>query len=220
MPAKQLSSNAYKVKIKENDFDLPAHNQDLSSWDDWDGTSEITATNGYTICVAEVDKDDLCDKTGKTLVNSRIEYSITYMDDSSPITGLTPEIYVNTEGATLPTVVEKTGYDFDGWYATSALEGKAITGITTSATGNKTFYAKFVESEYTITYMDNDVEITGLTPNSYVFGIGATLSVDATKPDNTFDGWYDNVELSGDAVVSIGTEVTGNKTYYAKWTTS
>jgi hypothetical protein len=44
--------------------------EDLSSWTAWDGVSEIVATNGYTIYVAEVDDSNLALKCGSTAVVS------------------------------------------------------------------------------------------------------------------------------------------------------
>lgn len=41
---------------------------------------------------------------------------------------------------------------------------------------------------------------------------------DVTRTGYTFVGWYDNADGTGSAVTSIGTDATGDKTYYAKWT--
>lgn len=125
---------------------LPSLNQKLTTgWTAWNGTDEITATNGYYIVVAECDSNNGCDKVGQAQVKSRVESSITYMDGDSAITGLSPDKYAETVGATLPTEVTKEGYTFAGWYASSELTGDVVTSIGTSATGNKTFYAKFTE---------------------------------------------------------------------------
>ncbi len=70
---------------------------------------------------------------------------------------------------------------------------------------------------YTITYMDGANAITGLTPTSYTAGVGATLPTSVSKTDCKFEGWYDNDGLTGNAVTAIGTEATGNKTFYAKF---
>jgi len=43
---------------------------DLSAWTTWDGTSEIAATNGYYIAVAETESDFSCEKVGKATVVS------------------------------------------------------------------------------------------------------------------------------------------------------
>lgn len=95
--------------------------------------------------MAETESDFSCEKVGTKQVVSRIQSNITYMDDDNEITGLTPTTYLEGIGATLPTTVTKEGYTFGGWYTTAELTGNAVTTIGTSATGNKTFYAKFTE---------------------------------------------------------------------------
>lgn len=56
--------------------------------------------------------------------------------------------------------------------------------------------------------------------NGYVIGIGATLPTDVTKVGFKFAGWYESIDFSGNAVTSISSEATGDKTYYAKWLSS
>lgn len=68
-PAKLVSSNKYKYKVQQADFStLPDLGDDLSAWTTWDGTSEIAATNGYYIAVAETESDFTCEKVGKATV--------------------------------------------------------------------------------------------------------------------------------------------------------
>ena len=50
---------------------LPAYNQNLRTWSTWDGTSEITATTGKEICIAEVDADYRAVKAGIATVTSK-----------------------------------------------------------------------------------------------------------------------------------------------------
>lgn len=51
--------------------DIPAYDADLSAWIDWDGTSDITATTGYEIVIAEVDASDKAKKAGKAIVTAK-----------------------------------------------------------------------------------------------------------------------------------------------------
>jgi hypothetical protein len=54
----------YKYKTAA-DVELPELDDDLSDWDDWDGESDITATTGHEIVIAEVSSyDNLCKKAG------------------------------------------------------------------------------------------------------------------------------------------------------------
>jgi uncharacterized repeat protein (TIGR02543 family) len=52
---------------------------------------------------------------------------------------------------TLP-VLTSAGYVFDGWYATPALSGQALTTIPAGSTGDKDFYAKWTLVQYTVTF--------------------------------------------------------------------
>ena len=47
-------------------------------------------------------------------------------------------------------------------------------------------------------------------------GVGLTLPI-PTKDGFLFRGWYPTPDFSGEAVTAIGTDATGDKTYYAKW---
>ena len=50
---------------------LPVLYQDLSDWTEWDGTSDVTATTGDMIVVAEVDSIGLCMAAGSTTVTAK-----------------------------------------------------------------------------------------------------------------------------------------------------
>lgn len=57
--------------------ELPELDDDLTNWTTWDGTSEITATNGYYIAVAETEPDFSCEKVGTTQVVAKEEEPVT-----------------------------------------------------------------------------------------------------------------------------------------------
>lgn len=64
-----MTSNKYKYKVQQAEFStLPELGDDLSAWTTWDGTSDISATNGYYIAVAETESDFTCEKVGTTTV--------------------------------------------------------------------------------------------------------------------------------------------------------
>ena len=121
---------------------------------------------------------------------------------------------------TLPTAqdITRTGYTFGGWYDNEALSGDPVTAITATDTGNKTYYAKWTEATYSVTLNTNNGTINSGDVTSYTYGIGATLPTDVTRSGYTFGGWYDNDALSGEPVTAISAEVTGDQTYWAKWT--
>ena len=70
-------------------------------------------------------------------------YTVTLNTNGGTINAGNVTSYTYGTGATLPTNVTKTGYTFAGWYDNSELTGSAVTTITTSATGNKTYWAKW-----------------------------------------------------------------------------
>ena len=43
---------------------LPAAGADLSTWTAWDGTSDITAADGVSICIAQVDENGIVTRAG------------------------------------------------------------------------------------------------------------------------------------------------------------
>ena len=67
----KASGNSYKYKTAEN-VELPeAGTVCTTGWTVWNGTDEITATNGNIIAIVEVDSDNKAIKSGKTTVISK-----------------------------------------------------------------------------------------------------------------------------------------------------
>ena len=98
-----------------------------------------------------------------------------------------------TEKITPPT---KVGYTFKGYYYTNSSgtefqvidSSGSIVKANNTFTGDRTIYAKWSASTYTITYYDVSDELT-LSPDTYTYGKGATLPT-PTKTGHTFVGWY------------------------------
>ena len=70
---------------------------------------------------------------------------------------------------------------------------------------------------YTVTLNAGDGTINSGNVTSYTYGVGATLPTDVTRTGYTFNGWYDNENLTSSPVTAIGDTETGNKEYWAKW---
>lgn len=122
--------------------------------------------------------------------------------------------YTYGTAATLP-VPTKTGHDFMGWFDNAEFTGDAVTRISATETGDKTFFAKWEAKTYTVTLNANEATECGeLT--AYTYGAGATLPV-PTKTGYNFIGWFDNAEFAGDAVTQISATDIGDKTFFAKW---
>jgi len=122
----------------------------------------------------------------------------------------------------------RTGYTFDGWYD-AATGGNQVTSIGTTATGNKTLYARWTADSYSISYnVDGNPWLSSLPessllpgssslPTSYIYGIGvASFGDPGSREGYTFDGWYDTA-AGGTKVTSISTTATGDKTLYGVW---
>jgi uncharacterized repeat protein (TIGR02543 family) len=75
------------------------------------------------------------------------------MDGTASIGGLMPVSYTIENAVALPVPV-KNGYDFIGWYDNVATTGQVQTSITSGTIGNKTFYAKWKGTTYTLSLSD------------------------------------------------------------------
>lgn len=126
-------------------------------------TVTITATpdTGYEVDAVTVTKADdspvaVSNNTftmpaGDVTVNVTFKastYSVTLDAKSGTIAaGKDVTSYTYGVGATLPAATDmtKAGYTFAGWYANSDFSGSAVTEISATDTGDKTFYAKWTE---------------------------------------------------------------------------
>ena len=145
-------------------------------------------------------------------------YRVTLETNGGTIVGSGLTEYTCGQGAELPTNVEKSGYTFAGWYENDRFEGSAVTAISDTEYGDKTYYAKWTSKTYSITFNTDGGTIKGNYVTGYSYGEGAVLPTDVEKSGYTFAGWYDNEELTGSAATAISNTEYGDKTYYAKWT--
>lgn len=123
--------------------------------------------------------------------------------------------YTYGTAVTLP-VPTKNGYKFEGWYDNAEFTGVTVTEISAVATGDKTYYAKWVAEQYTITFNTDGGAFVETPISSYIYGTTATLPV-PTKNGYKFEGWYDNAEFTGTALTEISDGAIGDKVFYAKW---
>ena len=151
----------------------------------------------------------------KTFVanSSKVVYKVTLnTNGATSCPALTQ--YVSGETTTLP-VPSRNGFNFGGWYSNPDFSGSAITAISSTEYGDKTFYAKWNGINYKVTLVLNHA--TSCDPlTTYTSGIGATLPI-PTRDGYKFAGWYLNENLSGSAVSVISASDYGDKTFYAKW---
>ena len=138
---------------------------------------------------------------------------------------LTPNTYTvesNAEQRTLPADLSRVGYDFDGWCDGTETCETMVTKIAYDSIGDKTFYAQWTATPYTITYDTNGGTCADNACDDATYTIESgdvTLPTDdkLSKDGYVFAGWYDNAELNGEPVTVIEQGSTGDKTFYAKW---
>lgn len=62
------SGNHYRIFVQSGAISRPAKYENVSDWNAWDGVSEISATKGNYLAVAECDENDLLLKFGTVKV--------------------------------------------------------------------------------------------------------------------------------------------------------
>ena len=142
------------------------------------------------------------------LYYDRNTYNITYELNGGTATSTLTTTYLYGKQIVLSNRVEKEGYTFAGWYDNSSLTGTAVTSISEQETGNKTFYAKWVENdELTISstkYTINEEEryITHVSPNTKLTAFLSNI---------TTNGIAEVVNLNGNTISADDFVGTGYK---------
>jgi uncharacterized repeat protein (TIGR02543 family) len=109
----------------------------------------------------------------------------------------------------------RNGYQFDGWYDDSSFSNE-IESIETNSVGDVALFAKWIPTEYTITY-NLDGGTNANNPGTYDIESSTITLLIPTKSGFSFDGWYDDSSFSNE-IETINTGSTGNIQLYAKWT--
>ena len=142
-------------------------------------------------------------------------YKITYVCNLSGVSNSNPRSYTYGNAVTLNDLA-KTGYTFGGWYMTEDCAGDAVTEISATETGNKTFYAKWTANTYTVTFDANKGEVTS---GSMVVTYGqpyGTLPM-PTRANYTFLGWFTTATSSAKIEAATTMTRTEDHTLYAQW---
>lgn len=86
-------------------------------------------------------------------------YKVTLETNGGTVNNGNVTEYTYGQGATLPANVTREGYAFAGWYEDSKFTGNAVTAIGATETGDKTYYAKWLSVNASIT----SVSVSGTT---------------------------------------------------------
>jgi len=175
------------------------------TFENWYSNTQLTTLFNFTTVI-----------TANTTLYAKwtpVTYTITYTLNSGTNNAANPANYtIESNDITLQNPT-RTGYVFDGWYENSSFTGSKITTISKGSIGNKTFYAKWIQT-YTVTFNTNGGNtISNQTVNS---GSTATKPTDPTRNGYTFENWYSNTQLT--TLFNFTTVITANGTLYAKWT--
>lgn len=127
-------------------------------------------------------------------------------------------IYGEEETLPMPTL---EGYTFQGWYNDALFQGTPVTKIEAGETGNKTYYAKWEEAEYTITLNYGYEGCPASEEMKVKYDKPFDLPVPAAREGYIFNGWktaegmfYTNA--TGEAIREGG--VTQDTELTADWT--
>ena len=150
-------------------------------------------------------------------------YTITYEKNGGEFTNGSPRTsYQYGDSFPLPTAndITKTGYTFVSWHTSSSLtDSTKVTEITSTDTGNKTFYAKWEANTCRVNLEYDGAD--GGNSNTFIevtFDSTYNNLPTPTKKGYDFDGWY--TEVNGGSKVTKDTKVTTDEphTLYAHWT--
>lgn len=174
----------------------------------------VSSINRGTL-ISVVVSDDQTKCTVRVRLITPTESYLTLYPNGGTINSGAVEKYTVGVGATLPTDVTKTGYEFDGWYAHEDLSGDEVTEIGTGEMGNKKFWAKWTVADYDIDYVLDGGTNASSNPAKYTVETETITLADPEKTGYTFAGWFDD---EGTQVTEIAKGSTGDKKLYADWT--
>ena len=187
-------------------YSLPTPTREDYQFMGWYLNSEFTGEKIESI--TETTKGDL-DLYAKWAQEFSINYNILGGTLESKI-----KSYLEGDEFTLP-IPTRSNYEFKGWYLNSEFTGEKIESITKDTKGDLNLYAKWAKISK-ITYDTRGGELSEEAETSYIEGESLTLPT-PTRENDTFVGWYDNKELSGNPITEISTDAKGNMKLFAKW---
>ena len=149
-------------------------------------------------------------------------YTVEFEPNGGTINGSYVTNYTYGEGAALPTDVEKSGYTFAGWYGNEQLTGSAVTAISNTEYGDKTYYAKWTANTYSVKLHLNGGNladgVSDITAYTYGNSIELPDRSEIVRSGYMFSGWYADEGFKDGPYTEISSTDSGNKEFYARWT--
>ena len=201
------------VTVKSNERSLVKTGYNFGGWNDSVTNTTYTAGTGtFIMGSADVTLD-------ADWIDYRYLVSFDLMGAISPSS--LPDIQVkspDTMTGALPVDIQKTGYNFGGWW-TNLNETGVQFYADTVVTNDITLFAKWNSYTYTVRFDLQGAtsplslsDIVVISPNTMT----GTLPGDIQKTGYNFGGWWTDVNGTGKQFTSA-TAVTGDITVYARW---
>ncbi|MDD6032048.1 MAG: InlB B-repeat-containing protein, partial [Oscillospiraceae bacterium] len=146
-------------------------------------------------------------------------YTISYEGlEGAEDTEALPKTHTYGTATAIPNLT-RNGHTFQGWKVGGGeTPVKDLTLGAAEYTANIALTAVWTVDSYTVALNPNGGTVNSGNVAEYTYGVGAVLPTDVTRTGYIFGGWYDNEALTGVPVRAIGTDETGVKEYWAKWT--
>ena len=195
------------------DVTLPTPTKDGYTFLGWYESADFSGSKVEKVVAGSTGNKKFYAKWESNEVEDDGTYEIKYVIYGGSMVNAT-YTYDGTEEVLMPTVL-RVGYSFKGWYDNANFTGSKVEKIAVGESGDKTFYAKWQASVYSIVYNLDGGELEN-PQTSYTIEDLVVLPT-PTKPGHEFLGWYDNAELEGEPVTEIGKGNTGKYEFYAAW---
>lgn len=179
------------------------------TFDGWYGNAEYSGSEVTSI---------LAGSSGPIVLYAKwspIIYTIDYTLNSGTNNVGNPSTYTIEDTISLLNPM-RDYYDFVGWFENEGLTGDPVTTIIAGSYGNKSLYAKWTPSAYSITYVLNSGTNSGSNPASYTIESDTITFADPTRTGYYFGGWFTEASLET-MKLTIASGSHGPLTVYAKW---